>query len=242
MNIGKSFKTEEILGIGLFTLSIVSLLIMLKVGLNQSIWEDEAYTLNLISKSFIDMVFTIAGHDVHPPLYYLILKSVFQFFSLFLPLKTFNAVFTFNSNYLLNVIVAKLTSTIPLFLLFIFSFTRLRKDFGWLISGIFAFCIITMPNIMNYGLEIRMYSWAMLFVTLSFYYSYKITIESSKTNWGMFIIFSLMGAYTHYYGTLAIAIINLILLLNIFLKNREKIKNWAISTTIITLGYIPWIL
>ncbi|MDR2874130.1 MAG: hypothetical protein LBV42_05270 [Methanobrevibacter sp.] len=152
-----------------------------------------------------------------------------------------------------SIIVAKLVSVIPLILLLGFSFTKLRKEFGWLITGIFAFYIIAMPKMMFYGLQIRMYSWVMFFVTLSFYYAYRITKqinnESSLSirtfinkNWVYFTIFSLMAVYTHYYGIIACGIIYLMLLFYIILKNRSLIANWIISVAVSVLLCIPWIL
>ncbi|MDR2830229.1 MAG: hypothetical protein LBB45_04210 [Methanobrevibacter sp.] len=220
----KNLNFDEIIGIVLFVSSIILLLIMLILGLNQSLWLDEEYTINLVDLSFKDlksMIFIISM-DVHPPLYYMILKSILMI----LP-----------HQLSFNIIVYKVVSIIPLILLLGFNLTKLRKDFGWLLCGIFGFCLITMPKMMIYYTQIRMYSWVMFFVTLSFYYCYKITNENSKKNWIIFTIFSLLSAYTHYYGSIAIAFMFLLLIL----KNRNLIKTWLLSGIIITLAYIPWV-
>ncbi|MDR2831248.1 MAG: glycosyltransferase family 39 protein [Methanobrevibacter sp.] len=180
-HLNRNLSSDELIGIGLFISSIILLIILTYFGLNQSLWEDEIYTLDIVSKSFTDMVFTTAG-NVHPPLYYIILMLAFKFSS------------WFSIN---NIVFAKLVSVIPLVLLLCFSFFRLRRDLGWLVTGIFGFCIITMPKLMIYGTQIRMYSWVMFFVTLSFYYSYKITKESNNRNWIIFNSFSLLAVYTH---------------------------------------------
>ncbi|MDR3223685.1 MAG: glycosyltransferase family 39 protein [Methanobrevibacter sp.] len=241
MNAMKNYKLIDIIGICLFVSSIILLLIMLILGLNQSIWFDETFTLKLISMSFKDMIFATAK-DVHPPLYYIILKVGTEFCSLFISSGSFNASDMFNSYYSLNIIVAKLISTIPLILLLYFSFTKLKKGFGWLTSGIFGFCIVTMPKMMIYCTQIRMYSWGIFFVTLSFYYCYKITEDPNKKNWIIFSIFSLMAIYTHYYATIAIGFIYLLLIYHIILKNRKMLKNWILSSVTIILVYIPWLL
>ncbi|MDR3223681.1 MAG: hypothetical protein LBT66_08145 [Methanobrevibacter sp.] len=154
----KNYGLNEYVGVCLFILSIVLFVFLLYNGINQTSWEDEGYTLNLISKSLKDIIFITAG-DVHPPLYYIILKVGMEFCSLFISSGSFNASNMFNSYYSLNIIEAKLISTISLILLLYFSFTKLKKGFGWLTSGIFGFCIATMPKIVSYGTEIRMYSW-----------------------------------------------------------------------------------
>jgi hypothetical protein len=203
---------------------------MLFFGLNLSVWEDTIYTLNIVHLSFKEMIFTTAG-NVHPPLYYIILKIVFKFIHLFsLSSATY------------EIIVAKLVSVVPLIFLLCFSLKKLKKDFGWLVAGIFAFCIITIPKMMYYGVEIRMYSWAILFITLSFYYAYMITKHNNKKNWIVFTLFSLMAAYTHYYATIATFFIYLFLLFHIILKNKSRLKGWILSTILTVLLYIPWIL
>ncbi|MDR2544340.1 MAG: glycosyltransferase family 39 protein [Methanobrevibacter sp.] len=220
----KNLNSDEIVGIGLFILSIVLMLIMLTLGLNQALWNDETFTFQLVTMSFKSMLSATAG-DVHPPLYYMILMAVFKLFHL---------------DPISNIILSKLISTIPLMLLICFSFAILRKELGWLVGGVFAFCVVTMPKLMFYGVQIRMYSWVMLFVTLSFYYCYRITKESTKKNWIIFIIFSLLAAYTHYYGTISTGMIYLMLLFYLVLKNRSLIKNWILSAIFTLLVFIPW--
>ncbi|MDR1722247.1 MAG: hypothetical protein LBR24_04275 [Methanobrevibacter sp.] len=118
-----------------------------------------------------------------------------------------------------------------------FSLTRLRKDFGWLTSGIFGFCIITMPKMMIYATQIRMYSWVMFFATISFYYAYKLLKQANNKNWIIFTIFNLLTIYTHYYGAIAIVFIYLFLIL----KNKNLINKWFLSAITLTSIYIPWV-
>jgi len=190
--INRNFKLDEIIGISLFALSLIFLLVMLILGLNQAIWNDEIFSLSLIYLPLKDMLIATAA-DVHPPLYYLILMSVFKLFNL---------------NPVSDVVFAKLVSTVPLVLLICFSYISLRKEFGSLAGGIFSFCVVAMPKMMLYGVEVRMYSWAMLFLTLSLYYVYLIAKKpSNNRNWSIFTLFSLMGAFTHYYAIISIATI-----------------------------------
>ena len=51
---------------------VLTLLMALLCG-NLSLWRDEAFSLNLIRMSFSDLI-TATAQDVHPPLYYLMLK------------------------------------------------------------------------------------------------------------------------------------------------------------------------
>ncbi|MDR2624578.1 MAG: glycosyltransferase family 39 protein [Methanobrevibacter sp.] len=221
----KKFKTDELIGIGLSVLAMFLLVVIVSLGLNNALSTDEGYTFHLMGMSYKDAILTTAG-DVHPPLYYILLKFVIGLFS---PGNSF------------NIIVGKLFSLVPLILLIFFSLIKVRKDFGWLASGIFTFCIVAMPRMMFYNLEARMYSLSVLFVTLSFYYCSMITNESNRKNWIIFTLFSLLAAYTHYYATIAIFFMYLLLIYNILSKNKNLIRTWVLSSVVTILAYIPWI-
>ena len=61
---------------------VLTLLMALLCG-NLSLWRDEAFSLNLIRMSFSDLI-TATAQDVHPPLYYLMLKVFVDGIDLFL--------------------------------------------------------------------------------------------------------------------------------------------------------------
>ncbi|GAA5818515.1 MAG: glycosyltransferase family 39 protein [Methanobrevibacter sp. CfCl-M3] len=219
------FKTYELVGMGLSILAILLLIITVFLGLNSALSTDEGFTFHLMGMSFQNIVLATAS-DVHPPLYYIVLKCIMNIVS---PENSF------------NIIVGKLFSLVPIILLIFFSLIKLRKDWGWLASGIFTFCIVTMPRMMFYGIEARMYSLSIFFVTLSFYYCYLITKQANGKNWIIFILFSLFAAYTHYYCLFAVGFLYILLLYNIISKSRNLIKRWLISVIVTVLCYVPWI-
>ncbi|MDR2874217.1 MAG: glycosyltransferase family 39 protein [Methanobrevibacter sp.] len=229
-------SNESKIGILLFLISIFLLIITLYNSLSKNILLDsfdEIFTLNIIQYSYLNMIHS-AAMDVHPPVYYIILKSAFTFFY-FLKIQ-------FN-----EIVLGKIVSIIPIIILLIFSLTKIKKDLGWLATGIFAMCIVSMPKLMFYGFELRMYSWALLFVTLSFYNAYKITIKSKTKNWILLTIFSLLGFYTHYYAGISSFIIYGLLFV-FLLKNRKANKFWTNFKKLISSGLIfilsclPWIM
>lgn len=59
-------------------------------------------------------------------------------------------------------------------LLGIIGFTHVRKDFGEKVGLIFSFLVFFFPVNLVYSGEIRMYSLAMLLVTLTAIYAYRI--------------------------------------------------------------------
>lgn len=220
----KNKITENNLGILLFIIGLFYLIIITCTGLTKiAVWSDEIYSIALASLPFEEFIY-YAINDVHPILYYLIYRAF---------------VFIF---YFVDVaIVGKFVSIFPFYLLFILSLTKIRKNFGMLTSGIFCLLISSMPQMMLYAVEIRMYSWALFFVTASFIYSYDIIHDSRIRNWIIFTILTICSCYTHYFAVLASISIYIILLIHLFKSNKNLLKNWFISAIAVIIAYIPWI-
>lgn len=147
----KNKTNYEKLGITLVILSIIFLIISSVWGLLKvNTWYDELFSITMVSVGFKNML-TVGVNDVHPLLYYIIFYLFAKFFS----------IFNFTNLEQIGVIV----SLIPFYLLIILGLTKIRENFGWLTSGIFCFCIIAMPQLLEYSVEVRMYSWALFFLT-----------------------------------------------------------------------------
>ena len=215
---------REHIGIAIFLFSIALYIITItKVNLGLNV--DEAFSLMITNTNFMDTI-SLTASDVHPPLYYLILK-------------VFMKIFAFEN--IDRIIIAKLFSIIPTLLLLIVSYTKIRKEFGWLVCGIFALCIASMPNFMYYNLTIRMYPFAMFFVTMVFLIAYDLTERNDLKNWILITIFTIASFYTHYYAVIACSIIYAILLVYFILNNRNQIKYLIVSFVASVLAYIPWV-
>ena len=196
---------------------------------NKSIWYDEVYSLNLVKGNFAQIVSGTA-QDVHPPLYYLILK---------LGLLIGNGLFGINVIY-----VAKFVSMIPIFLTVIINHYWVRK---WLGEGIWlhSFCILAMPRIMSHaGIEIRMYSWAGLFVYMAFLFAVSILSDGDRTGrWVGLALTALAASYCHYFACIAAFFIYLGLFTGLLIQRRgaKSIMSLFISGGGILLGYLPWL-
>lgn len=163
---------------------------------------------------------------MHPVLYYFVLKIL-------------NLIFGS------NILVYRLFSIIPLAILGIIGFTHIRKDFGEKVGLLFSFLILFLPGITRYATEIRMYSLAMLFVTITAIYGYRLYKDRfSNKNLIIFGIFSLASAYTHYYGLMAAGLINLAIFIYLIKQIKQRKTEFIkfISCTIIqVIFYIPWL-
>lgn len=211
--------------------TILGLLIIgnFKLIHNNSIWYDEVYSLNLVEGNWIEIIGGTA-QDVHPPLYYLILK---------LGLLIGNELLGINVIY-----VAKFVSIIPIFLTVLVNQLYVKKWVGesiWLHS----FCILAMPRIMSHaGIEVRMYSWAGLFVYLAFLFAVSILrVDGRFRNWIGLTLTALAASYCHYFACIAAFFIYLGLFIGLLIsqKDTKSIKTIFISGVCVLLGYLPWL-
>lgn len=190
---------------------------------HKNLWFDETYSVSLVNHSFSD-IWRIGGNDVHPILYYMMLKVL-------------NIIFG------QGIIVYRVFSVLGIAILGILGYTHIRKDFGEKTGIWFSFLAFFLPVITPYASEIRMYSWAVVFVTLTAIYAYRLTTKNSIKNWILFGIFSLASLYTHYYGVIAAGLINVGLFIY-FIRRQESRKSNIIKFLIIgfsqLLLYLPW--
>ena len=177
-----------------------SIFILLSI-FHSNIWFDEAYSVGIANQSFID-IWKIGGHDVHPVLYYWMLRCI--------------CVLTNGS-----IIAYRVFSAVAIIILGILGYTHIRKDFGEKTGFLFSFFTYFLPMMAVYANQIRMYSWAILIVTILAIYAYRIYKgDNCKKNWIIFVLTSLSSIYIHYYGLMAAGIINLFLFIY-FIKNKK---------------------
>ena len=214
----------------IFYISIILLgtLFILISCFHSNMWFDESYSIAIAKHSFKE-IWQIGSHDVHPVLYYIMIRIVM--------------LITNNS-----IVCARLPSCIPLILMSILGYSFIRKEFGNKAGLIFTFFSLFFPTVLTYAGEIRMYTWAMLFATMMFVYAYKIMnnnnvreVLSDDNNimyenkiknkntllkyWIIFSIFSLASAYTHYYALVVAAIINVGMFIYFIIAYTKSSKN-----------------
>ena len=217
----KKFLTKKNIHILIIILGII----FNSIGIfHTNIWFDEAYSVGMATHNWID-IWSIGGHDVHPVLYYWILSLI--------------NVITGGS-----IIAYRVFSLICIALLGILGYTHIRKDFGEKTGILFSFFAYFLPVVCVFAAEIRMYSMAILLVTILAIYGYRIYKgETTWKNWIIFEITSLACIYVHYYGLMAAGLINVVMLIN-FIKNRRKesIERIIIFGILQFILYIPWML
>lgn len=136
----------------------------------------------------------------------------------------------------------RIFSVIPIAIMIILGYTHIRKDFGEKTGFIFSFLSAFLPEMAQYAIEVRMYSWAILAVTILAIYAYRLTKEDNTKNWIIFGLSSLASIYLHYYGLMAAGLINVFLLIYLIVKRRKKGIIFIISFGILQgLAYLPWL-
>ena len=225
-------KKEELIHI---IIIVVGTLFLLISAFHTNVWFDESYSVAMSKHDFFN-IWDIGSYDVHPVLYYFILHIL-------------NLIFGY------NILVYRLFSVVCISILSILGFTHIRKDFGVKQGLIFSFLVLFLPVNVVYATEIRMYSLAMLLVSIVAIYAYRIYKEDKIKNWILFTIFSILASYTHYYGLATCGIVY-ILLFTYFIKNLiVDIKNKEIKTktkkdlvkfftsgALVFIVYLPWIM
>ncbi|MDQ5913595.1 MAG: mannosyltransferase, partial [Patescibacteria group bacterium] len=161
---------------------LASFSIAMFIGLKQSVWFDEGYSI-LLAKSSVSDLLHFTSVDAHPPLYYLILKgwaSIFGYSEF--ALRSLNALFGALALGTMSLLIKKMFSK-P----------------AAIVSLPFIFLA---PFLMRYNFEIRMYSLVSLLVVLATYIMLKAK-ESNKTlHWLAYGLIVAIGMYTLYMSAL----------------------------------------
>ena len=217
------YVKENWLFIAIILLGTIFLLIP---AFHENIWFDESYSVAIVNHSFGE-IWTIGSHDVHPILYYWMLKVI-------------NLIFGE------SILAYRIFSVIGIAVLGILGLTHIKKDFGKNMGLLFTFFSFFLPVMLNYALEIRIYSWTIVFVTLTAIYLYRFIKDKQFKNILLFGIFSIISCYMHYYALLAAGIMNLGLMIYVIRKRKEiekkTIRNFVIIEVAQVLLYLPWLL
>lgn len=212
---------------------IIGTIFILLSAFHSNIWFDEAYSVGMAERTITE-IWNIGGHDVHPVLYYWMLRIVG------LVVSAWGA-----TNIATKIIIYRIFSAIPISLLGILGYTHIKKDFGEKVGIIFSFLVFFLPESILYANEIRMYSWAILAVTVLAIYAYRLRLpeNSNRKNWLIFFVASISSIFLHYYGLMAAGLINVVLLVYLIFNKRGKdILAICLFGLIQLIAYVPWLI
>lgn len=222
---------RDVLGYLLIGISVIMLGKSLTLCFSNDIWYDELFTVGMIEHSYGDLI-AFTAKDVHPPLYYCIVKFFVELCKLAVPTAS-------------TVVTAKIVSVLPYFILLLYSVTFIRKRFGIFTGGIFLFCVISMPQLSAYTVEVRMYSLALLFVTAAFLHAYAVVTgddySRTRLHAAALVLYGIAAAYTQYFACVAVIMVYLYVLIAFLVGNRRRVREWFMWVAVSVVGYAPWL-
>jgi mannosyltransferase len=190
-----------------------------------SLWLDEAVTYDTSLKSINEIWTIISSGDFNPPLFYWMEHFIMIFG---------------NNEVILRIIPAVLgVLTIPLF--YFIGKELLDRNVGILAAALLAFSSFHI----YYSQEARAYSAMLFFASLAFYFFLKAIRENDRKNWVLFGLFSAVAFWLHFYVIVLIAslfLYTLIVQLNSYRENLNKIKPVASGVIIFTILSLPLII
>ena len=137
----------------------------------------------------------------------------------------------------------KLVSVLPYFFMLAYGLFFLRKKFGTFVMGLFLFCVLSMPQMSAYTVEMRMYSLALLFVTAASF--------RWNGHFAALTLYGLAAAYTQYFACVAVVMVYGYLFLWFLVRRRRSggqnedagkvLRNLVICVLISVLAYLPWL-
>ena len=168
-------KDWAILGVGLSLFGLLSLGNMAR----WSVWFDEAYGLYLIRFNFLEVA-KYTSTDVHPPLYYWMLKIWQTWFG--------------NSE-----IALRSLSMVMIMIAIVFVYLLVRRAFGVRVGAWTIALLALSPMLIRYSEEARMYGVVMAIVAAATYVLVDVTHKPARWKWVIYGVLVSLGMWTHYF-------------------------------------------
>ena len=194
-------------------------IVLCTVNLRQSVWFDEAYGAYLTRFSFAD-IWGMTAVDVHPPLYYFLLKVWSGIFG-----------YTDFGMRFMSVFFGAIA--------IIFAWQWVRRKFGVKPALLATFLMVLSPMMIRYGQEMRMYTMVVAII-FGATYVLQLAVDMKKRKyWIIYGVLMALGMWTHYFAALVFAA-HLAYLIYVY---RKKIfqKDILMSYGLAVLLYLPWI-
>ena len=195
-----------------------------------SIWFDEAFSSYITQFSFYDIA-RYTATDVHPPLYYWLLKA-------------WESVFGYNSE-----LAIRSMSLLFAAIATVFGFLLLRRLFGRKAAVLGLLFVVLSPVVVRYSAEARMYM-VELTIILAATYTMVRALEQKKL--GLWVVYGVLvglGMWVHYFTALAwlahwawrLAVVYQLGVRGKAFAKRFFSKEWITAHVIAIAIFLPWI-
>ena len=206
--------------------ALAAMLVSLAIGLTQSVWFDEAYSI-MLAKQPVDQLLHLAAVDTHPPLYYLLLKA-------------WAGIFGWGELALRSLSVIALGGSL------VFGGLLVKRMFGVRVALVALPFIILAPFLLRYGFEIRMYALASLIgIAATYVLVTALEAKTSRQRWIKYTIYAIivaLGVYTLYYMAL-LWIAHLVWLAWITYREKKSLMKapWLLTFAGSVILFLPWL-
>jgi 4-amino-4-deoxy-L-arabinose transferase-like glycosyltransferase len=185
------------------------------------LWSDELYTKSMLEGSLSDF-YTKFNNDLHPPLYYLVLRL-------------FTALFG------LNPITLRLFSVLGVLSTILLGYFAGQRIFGKQGALYFCLMLISLPMLAVYSHQARMYTWAAFSITGVFIYSYLFIKSRKNHDLLLLFIFTMIAMYIHYYSMVAALVANMYVFMHLLRTKNKKWLHHLLSFLFAGLLFLPWL-
>lgn len=205
-------------------LPIVALVVWGAMCITNNLWYDEAYSAAMVSLPWKRMLY-ITAVDAHSPFYYSVLKLVYLLFG---SGTSFQCL--------------KLTSLLFMFGYMLLGKYYVKKLFDQKISIYFMLFSLLMPIMTVQAGNVRMYSFALFFMTLTGLLAYDLYQDASRRKWILFTVSAVCTVYCHTFAMIQAFFLFLLFLgALIYSKQYQKIKHFFCGGIIVAVAFVPWL-
>jgi mannosyltransferase len=194
----------------------------------QSLWYDEAYSVQLARLDLVTLVRTTAA-DIHPPLYYVLLKL-------------WMAVAGDTEFVVRYLSLACSVLAIPV------TYRLAYRLLGGTVARHAVLLVALSPLYVHYAQETRMYSLIGLSTELAVYFWLRGIAEGGRRNWILYVIWAIVAVYSHLYSLLIIAFLNVFYVGRVALGARGSLRRMlrldrqnVASQIAIAVLFAPWV-
>ncbi|MCK9368413.1 glycosyltransferase family 39 protein [Candidatus Dojkabacteria bacterium] len=221
-------KFKKLITNPLFILSLIVVIgvVLRLLQINKtSFWYDEAFTGDVLKLSYKDMLTTIANDKVHPPLYYILVRSWTYIFGVTqIGIRSFS-VFCGTLSILVSYILGKT---------FFDEKNRFPKT-----GLILALVVAVSPYFVTYSVEARAYSFITL-IGLSLIFFMVKWLKAEKSNerlkyLGLSALFALILCFTHYFQIIFLIAIFASVIIYKYVFTQKGVNKKLLLLTIIIL-------
>lgn len=206
----------------LYTISIALLFLWaLRIDLVNM---DDTFTLRMLQHPIPEII-KLDSLDVHPPLYYIILKIFFDI------------TFISHASPYVQIIVGRLFNVLIFFITLVVMKIILNKLSNRRFSIAFLSLVILFPTVLWHTTDIRMYGLSAFFISCELNAIINYNRNQKLKDIILATIFAALGAWTHYFT----AVIAGLLLFYNFIMEKHKRLSYCISGIAFFSLFIPWL-